>query len=101
MRLIRATGDESYENFQDDSVDQSLSVSGPSTSQSLTKSVSYEGDQSQYLPRKHPPSDVEKTAIREQMFDFFGSAREIESEMVSGHSLHKSFQSSFHLLEVR
>jgi hypothetical protein len=87
MRLIRATGDESFEEFPDDSVDQSLSVSGPSTSQSMTKSlVSFE-EQTQYLPRRHPPSEMEKAAIREEMFDFFGSAREIESEMVSDLSL--------------
>lgn len=82
MRLIRATGDESYEeDFADDSAAQSLSVSAPSTSQSLAKSGSYE-DQTQYFQKKQPPSDVEKMAIREQMFDFFSSARGIESEMV-------------------
>lgn len=84
MRLIRATGDESFEDFPDNSVDQSLSVSGPSTSPSMTKSVTSD-DQNHYLIKKHPPSDAEKTTIREQMFDFFDSARDVESQMV-GHS---------------
>jgi hypothetical protein len=81
MRLINSTGDDSFD-FPDESVDQSVSVSGPSTSQSMTKSYTSE-DIHFNLVKKHPPSDLEKTALREQMFDFFDSTREIESEMVS------------------
>jgi hypothetical protein len=81
MRLINSTGEESFD-FPDESVDQSISVSGPSTSQSMTRSL-LSDDAPRNLVKRQPPSDLEKTALREQMFDFFDSARDVESEMVS------------------